>query len=121
MELKDIKTYKDACKIIGRKPRHYKDDHMNVYEELTTIVAAVNTVEVGKSWKPKIEQANPLWEIFYYKLYNSHTDPLWLISYYESDDIYAFAGTKLQFATKNGAEYVRSNFKSLLYKWFNID
>lgn len=48
MNLEDIKSYKDACKIIGSTPRHYKDNHMNVYEKLTTIVEAVNTVEVGR-------------------------------------------------------------------------
>lgn len=44
MKREDIKSYKDACKCIGRKPRKYKDDHMNTYEQLTTIIAALNFI-----------------------------------------------------------------------------
>lgn len=29
MNLEDIKSYKDACKIINRKPRRYRDNHIN--------------------------------------------------------------------------------------------
>lgn len=32
MKREEIKTYKDACKVIGRKPRTYKDKHLNLYE-----------------------------------------------------------------------------------------
>lgn len=28
MKREEIKTYKDACKVIGRKPRTYKDKHL---------------------------------------------------------------------------------------------
>lgn len=30
MKREEIKTYKDACKVIGRKPRTYKDKHLNL-------------------------------------------------------------------------------------------
>lgn len=33
MKREEIKTYKDACKVIGRKPRTYKDKHLNLYEQ----------------------------------------------------------------------------------------
>lgn len=42
MKREEIKTYKDACKVIGRKPRTYKDKHLNLYEQLSTITAALN-------------------------------------------------------------------------------
>lgn len=29
MKREEIKSYKDACKVIGRKPRTYKDKHLN--------------------------------------------------------------------------------------------
>lgn len=45
MNLEDIKSYKDACKIINRKPRRYRDNHINAYEQLSTITAAVNYIE----------------------------------------------------------------------------
>ena len=28
MKREEIKTYKDACKVIGRKPRTYKDKYL---------------------------------------------------------------------------------------------
>lgn len=30
MKREEIKSYKDACKVIGRKPRTYKDKHLNL-------------------------------------------------------------------------------------------
>ena len=42
MKREEIKSYKDACKVIGRKPRTYKDKHLNLYEQLSTITAALN-------------------------------------------------------------------------------
>lgn len=33
MKREEIKTYKDACKVIGRKSRTYKDKHLNLYEQ----------------------------------------------------------------------------------------
>lgn len=37
MNLEDIKSYKDACKIINRKPRRYRDNHINAKDLLGTI------------------------------------------------------------------------------------
>lgn len=55
MKREEIKTYKDACKVIGRKPRTYKDKHLNLYEQLSTITAALNfsPARVGTSLKIK--------------------------------------------------------------------
>ena len=44
MKREEIKSYKDACKVIGRKPRTYKDKHLNLYEQLSTIIAALNFI-----------------------------------------------------------------------------
>lgn len=54
MKREEIKSYKDACKVIGRKPRTYKDKHLNLYEQLSTIIAALNFISNGnKPWTPK--------------------------------------------------------------------
>lgn len=45
MKREEIKSYKDACKVIGRKPRTYKDKHLNLYEQLSTIIAAQKTLK----------------------------------------------------------------------------
>lgn len=56
MKREEIKTYKDACKVIGRKPRTYKDKHLNLYEQLSTIIAALNFISNGnKPWTPKFD------------------------------------------------------------------
>lgn len=44
MKREEIKSYKDACKVIGRKLRTYKDKHLNLYEQLSTIIAALNFI-----------------------------------------------------------------------------
>lgn len=54
MKREEIKSYKDACKVISRKPRTYKDKHLNLYEQLSTIIAALNFISNGnKPWIPK--------------------------------------------------------------------
>ena len=56
MKREEIKTYKDACKVIGRKPRTYKDKHLNLYEQLSTIIAALNFISNdNKPWTPKFD------------------------------------------------------------------
>lgn len=56
MKREEIKTYKDACKVIGRKPRTYKDKHLNLYEQLSTIIAALNFISNdNKPWIPKFD------------------------------------------------------------------
>lgn len=56
MKREEIKSYKDACKVIGRKPRTYKDKHLNLYEQLSTIIAALNFISNGnKPWTPKFD------------------------------------------------------------------
>lgn len=56
MKREEIKTYKNACKVIGRKPRTYKDKHLNLYEQLSTIIAALNFISNdNKSWTPKFD------------------------------------------------------------------
>lgn len=56
MKREEIKSYKDACKIIGRKPRTYKDKHLNLYEQLSTIITALNFISNdNKPWIPKFD------------------------------------------------------------------
>ena len=73
MNLEDIKSYKDACKIINRKPRRYRDNHINAYEQLSTITAAVNYIETGTQWKHIVKPNNKFYEIYYWKTFNSYS------------------------------------------------
>ena len=126
MNLEDIKSYKDACKIINRKPRRYRDNHINAYEQLSTITAAVNYIETGTQWKHIVKPNNKFYEIYYWKTFNPHSNNesnegrFTLHSYgggYSSVTI----GSNLRFATSRGAEYVKTTFKILLRQWFDPD
>lgn len=127
MNLEDIKSYKDACKIINRKPRRYRDNHINVYEQLSTITAAVNYIETGTQWKHIVKPNNKFYEIYYWKTFNSHSNNesdeglFYLYSYYGVGRSYAGIGSNLRFATSRGAEYVKTTFKILLRQWFDPD
>lgn len=127
MNLEDIKSYKDACKIINRKPRRYRDNHINTYEQLSTITAAVNYIETGTQWKHVIKQNNEFYEIYYWKTFSTNSND-------ESDkglfDLSSHAGVSasgttigsdLRFATARGAEYVKTTFEILLRQWFDPD
>lgn len=74
MNLEDIKSYKDACKIINRKPRRYRDNHINTYEQLSTITAAVNYIETGTQWKHIVKPNNKFYEIYYWKTFSTNSN-----------------------------------------------
>lgn len=127
MNLEDIKSYKDACKIINRKPRRYRDNHINAYEQLSTITAAVNYIETGTQWKHIVKSNNKFYEIYYWKTFNSHSNNESNEGLFSLDSgagvgaSYATAGSNLRFATSRGAEYVKTTFKILLRQWFDPD
>ena len=127
MQREDIKSYKDACKIIKHKPRRYKDSHINTYEQLSTITAAVNYIETGTQWKHIVKPNNKFYEIYYWKTFSTHSNS-------ESDEglfllysgvgvgtSFANIGSDLRFATARGAEYVKTTFEILLRQWFDPD
>lgn len=119
MKREEIKTYKDACKVIGRKPRTYKDKHLNLYEQLNTIIAALNFISNdNKSWTPKFD---------YYFIYS------WLCrkdEYNKSAGLFDLAsggglvssvadvGTSLKIKEREDGNYIIENFKELLQDWF---
>ena len=127
MNLEDIKSYKDACKIINRKPRRYRDNHINIYEQLSTITAAVNYIETGTQWKHIVKPNNGFYEIYYWKTFSTHSNDKsdkGLFSFYSHIGVghsAATIGSDLRFATARGAEYVKTTFEILLRQWFDPD
>lgn len=127
MNLEDIKSYKDACKIINRKPKRYKDNHINIYEQLSTITAAVNYIETGTQWKHIVKPNNKFYEIYYCKTFSTNSNnksDKGLFDLYSDDGVsssIAAIGSDLRFATSRGAEYVKTTFEILLRQWFDPD
>lgn len=127
MNLEDIKSYKDACKIINRKPRRYRDNHINTYEQLSTITAAVNYIETGTQWKHIVKPNNKFYEIYYWKTFSTNSNDesdKGLFALYSDAGVGASAaniGSDLRFATSRGAEYVKTTFEILLRQWFDPD
>lgn len=114
MQREDIKSYKDACKCIGRKPRQYKDAHMNTYEQLTTVIAALNFIaNNNKPWQHELHKGIPHWYIWY-----STAGLLGVYSSYGLGHSYANVGTQLRLKERDNADYLRKNFTDLLFDWF---
>lgn len=119
MKREEIKTYKDACKVIGRKPRTYKDKHLNLYEQLSTIIAALNFISnSNKPWTPKFN---------YYYIYswlnredvhNKSASLFYLHSNRGLDYSYAYVGNSLRIKEREDGNYIIENFKELLQDWF---
>lgn len=121
MQREDIKSYKDACKCISRKPRQYKDIHMNTYEHLTTIIAALNFIANGnKPWHHELYKDTKHWYIWCYGItdYSKYSGLLPLHSRLALGLAYAYVGTQLRLKERDDAEYLRTNFTDLLYDWF---
>lgn len=121
MQREDIKSYKDACKCISRRPRQYKDIHINTYEQLTTIIAALNFIANGnKPWYHEVYKGIKHWYVWYcsYSGDGSGSSLLALRSYYVLSGAYANVGVQLRLKERDDAEYLRTNFTDLLYDWF---
>jgi hypothetical protein len=121
MQREDIKSYKDACKCISRRPRQYKDIHINTYEQLTTIIAALNFIANGnKPWHHEVYKGIKHWYVWYcsYAGAGAYSGLLSLDSDDTLSNAYANVGVQLRLKERDDAEYLRTNFTDLLYDWF---
>lgn len=119
MKREEIKTYKDACKVIGRKPRTYKDKHLNLYEQLSTIIAALNFISNNnKPWTPKFDYYYIYSWLHRKDGYNKSACLFYLNSSDELDDSDADVGTSLKIKKEEDGNYIIENFKELLQDWF---
>ena len=119
MKREEIKSYKDACKVIGRKPRTYKDKHLNLYEQLSTIIAALNFISNdNKPWTPKFD---------YYYIYSwlrrkdGYNKTAGLFYLYSNSGLgysSACVGASLKIKEEEDGNYIMENFKELLQDWF---
>lgn len=119
MKREEIKSYKDACKVIGRKPRTYKDKHLNLYEQLSTIIAALNFISNdNKPWIPKFDYYY-IYSWLYRKDGYNKSAGLFLLRYcgglgYST----AAVGASLKIKEREDGNYIIENFKELLQDWF---
>lgn len=119
MKREEIKTYKDACKVIGRKPRTYKDKHLNLYEQLSTIIAALNFISNGnKPWTPKFNYCCIYSWLYKEDEYNKSAGLFHLDSNAGLIYSYAHVGTFLKIKEREDGNYIIENFKELLQDWF---
>lgn len=97
MKREEIKTYKDACKVIGRKPKTYKDKHLNLYEQLSTIIAALNFISNdNKPWTSKFDYYYIYSWLYRKDGYNKSAGWFYLRSYSGLDYSHAYVGTSLK-------------------------
>lgn len=119
MKREEIKSYKDACKVIGRKPRTYKDKHLNLYEQLGTIIAALNFISNdNKPWTPKFNYYYIYSWLYREDEHNKYASLFLLYSLAGLDFSYASVGTSLKIKEEEDGNYIMENFKELLQDWF---
>lgn len=119
MKREEIKSYKDAYKVIGRKPRTYKDKHLNLYEQLSTIIAALNFISNGnKHWTPKLDYYYIYSWLYRKDGYNKSAGLFGLGSCGRLDGSRGDVGTSLKIKEREDGNYIIENFKELLQDWF---
>ena len=119
MKREEIKTYKDACKVIGRKPRTYKDKHLNLYEQLSTIIAALNFISNdNKPWTPKFDYYYIYSWLYREDEYNKTAGLFDLYSRAVLDYSDAVVGASLKIKEREDGNYIMENFEELLRDWF---
>lgn len=119
MKREEIKSYKDACKVIGRKPRTYKDKHLNLYEQLSTIIAALNFISNdNKPWTPKFDYYYIYSWLYREDEYNKTAGVFGLLSHLGLGHSNAPVGTSLKIKEREDGNYIMENFEELLQDWF---
>ena len=119
MKREEIKSYKDACKVIGRKPRTYKDKHLNLYEQLSTIIAALNFISNdNKPWTPKFDYYYIYSWLYREDKHNKSAGVFFLLSGGGLDYSFAYVGASLKIKEREDGNYIMENFKELLQDWF---
>lgn len=128
-----VKDYKSACAILGKKPidkRRKLDEHVMLYIMLSTITEAINFIANGnKLWIPVYQQNKPIrtWYSWWYIDWNKIKDGsnAGLFALYSNDDLGsagAYVGTHLRFINEEAAEYAARTFQPLYMKYiFGID
>lgn len=119
MKREEIKSYKDACKVIGRKPRTYKDKHLNLYEQLSTIIAALNFISNdNKSWTPKFDYYYIYSWLYREDEYNKTVGLFGLVSCTGLGTSDAVVGASMKIKEREDGNYIMENFEELLQDWF---
>lgn len=119
MKREEIKTYKDACKVIGRKPRTYKDKHLNLYEQLSTIIAALNFISNdNKPWTPKFDFYYIYSWLYRRSGYNKSAGLLSLGCGLGLGGSASNVETSLKIKEEEDGYYIIENFRELLQDWF---
>lgn len=128
-----VKDYKSACKVLGIKPidkRRKLEEHVLLYIQLCTITQAINFIANGnKPWIPEYKQNKPIrtwyswWHIDWDKIKDgSYAGLFTLTSNLALGNAVAFVGTRLQFISRDAAEYAAKTFQPLYMKHiFGID
>lgn len=128
-----VKDYKSACAVLGRKPidkRRKLEEHVLLYIQLCTITQAINFIANGdKPWIPEYKQNKLIktwhswWYIDWDKIKDGSTAGFfYLASSAGLGSASAHVGTHLRFISRDAAEYAAKTFQPLYMKYiFGID
>lgn len=128
-----VKDYKSACKVLGIKPidkRRKLEEHVLLYIQLCTITQAINFIANGnKPWIPEYKQNKLIrtwyswWHIDWDKIKDgSYAGFFTLASRNGLGYANAPVSTRLQFISRDAAEYAAKTFQPLYMKHvFGID
>ena len=128
-----VKDYKSACAVLGKKPidkRRKLDEHVVLYIMLSTITEAINFIANGnKPWIPVYQQNKLIktwyswWQIDWDKIKDGSAAGLFgLYSNLGLGNANAGVDTHLRFISEDAAEYAAKTFKPLYMKHiFGID
>jgi hypothetical protein len=122
-----VKTFKDACKILGLDPENLpivehlpEKDRRSIiaYYKLTIIIRALN-----EDWEPDFSDQNQLkyWNWLYIEDHGAPAGFACARTYYAASCTYVGIGARLCFKTRELAEYARENFRDLYFEYFFID
>jgi hypothetical protein len=124
---KKVKTFEDACKVLGLNPENLpivenlpEKDRKSIiaYYKLTIIIRALN-----EGWEPDFSDWNQTkyWNWFYVETTGASAGFASASTYYAASYTLAHIGSRLCFKTHELAEYAREQFRDLYFEYLFID
>ena len=123
MEYTDIKTFDDACKVLGTTEEEFNEKFAKLgleldtlsYEKLKIIVGAIN--KLNNSWQPDWDNSS---QNKYYPLFNLSSGSGFSDYDYASDSSYSDVGSRLCFGRCEECNYAANQFKSIYRDFLTI-
>ena len=127
LNINTVKSYEDACQILGIKPTYPKfvqcakidRPSMIAYHKLIIIIRALNLLPNGKCWVPNFNNCEYKYGLWWYITLDNKLG--YALTTFTPSYTYTIVGLRLLFRSRSLAEYCAKQFKDLWQDYLIIN